>query len=115
MLIRDQACVGKNGNEEPFTSQKPVKLDKIFPEQRLASGYDAPECPEGDRLVSDTADFFECQFVTEGLFISGRKVYIAVPAVVVAACGDFQIEGEGKPVIPDFFPEGKIRQAYEGN
>jgi hypothetical protein len=115
MLIRDQARIGKNGNEQAFTSQQPVKLNKIFPEQGLAAGYDAPECPERDCLVRYFADLIQCQFITEGSSISRRKVYIAVPAIVVAAGGDLQIEREGNPVVPDFFPEGKIRKTYERN
>jgi hypothetical protein len=115
VLILYQAGIGKNGNEQSLAFQHQVKIRKIIPQKGFAARYETPKRPEGNGLIGNKADFLQCQFILQRRLIARREVDVAMTAVVVAAGGDLEVEGQWNPPVPEFVPERKIGQTREGN
>jgi len=103
----DQAGVGEDAQQEAQSLQTQVDLGEVLPQQRLAAGDQAPYRPHIGGLLGDIEDLLEAQFRRLGGAITGRKVDIAMAAVVVAARGNLEVEGEGARLAASLSQRGK--------
>ena len=92
LVLGDSTGVGKDRNQEPFFFQGAIDFGKVGPEQGLTPGDQAPQGPQGKGLIGQVVNFLKGKLLVPGLEIMGRKVDVAMAAVIIAAGGKLQLK-----------------------
>ena len=112
VLLVDQAGVGEDGDEQALALEQQVDVGEVGAQERLAAGDQAPQRAQLDGLGGDGVDLGQGQLAGAGLGVAGGQVDVAVAAVVVAAGGQLDVEGEGHAL--GGLPEGEVGEGGVG-